>query len=254
MPNVAESSHPILSVYPGKRHHTLRLDFPKFMGRADVTVVPWMRKLRSFYPRKLSFQTESRTGVWKQNPSYWNEDSASETLGNETHYCYVWWALEISHPQAREYPAAKGTKKVLHAVGAIGCAIFPALLSADQVSVVSCSKCFIFSTGSSLMPQKKNPDSLEIIRSKAGRVFGRVSLQREEKQVFQGTFPITPIGEEKESFLPDSGSLPPSATRQVIWTAGTLSLGPSMTPCVWLCRDVEVGRNCGWNWAQNSLK
>lgn len=31
------------------------------------------------------------------------------------------------------------------------------------------------STGSSLMPQKKNPDSLELIRSKAGRVFGRVS-------------------------------------------------------------------------------
>lgn len=25
------------------------------------------------------------------------------------------------------------------------------------------------------MPQKKNPDSLELIRSKAGRVFGRVS-------------------------------------------------------------------------------
>lgn len=33
------------------------------------------------------------------------------------------------------------------------------------------------STGSSLMPQKKNPDSLELIRSKAGRVFGRVSWQ-----------------------------------------------------------------------------
>src|SRR6185436_1276390 len=27
-------------------------------------------------------------------------------------------------------------------------------------------------TGSSLMPQKKNPDSLELIRGKAGRVFG----------------------------------------------------------------------------------
>ena len=29
-----------------------------------------------------------------------------------------------------------------------------------------------FSTGSSMMPQKKNPDSLELIRGKAGRVFG----------------------------------------------------------------------------------
>jgi argininosuccinate lyase len=31
------------------------------------------------------------------------------------------------------------------------------------------------STGSSLMPQKKNPDSLELIRGKAGRVFGHVT-------------------------------------------------------------------------------
>ncbi|KAK7205548.1 argininosuccinate lyase [Myxozyma melibiosi] len=32
-----------------------------------------------------------------------------------------------------------------------------------------------YSTGSSLMPQKKNPDSLELLRGKAGRVFGGLS-------------------------------------------------------------------------------
>lgn len=32
-----------------------------------------------------------------------------------------------------------------------------------------------FSTGSSIMPQKKNPDSLELLRGKSGRVFGNVS-------------------------------------------------------------------------------
>ena len=32
-----------------------------------------------------------------------------------------------------------------------------------------------YSTGCSLMPQKKNPDSLELIRGKAGRVLGQVS-------------------------------------------------------------------------------
>ncbi|XP_057293897.1 argininosuccinate lyase-like [Hydractinia symbiolongicarpus] len=32
-----------------------------------------------------------------------------------------------------------------------------------------------YSTGSSLMPQKKNPDSLELIRGKAGRIFGNFS-------------------------------------------------------------------------------
>jgi argininosuccinate lyase len=31
------------------------------------------------------------------------------------------------------------------------------------------------STGSSMMPQKKNPDSLELLRGKSGRVFGHVS-------------------------------------------------------------------------------
>ena len=30
-------------------------------------------------------------------------------------------------------------------------------------------------TGSSLMPQKKNPDSMELVRGKAGRVFGHVT-------------------------------------------------------------------------------
>jgi argininosuccinate lyase len=34
----------------------------------------------------------------------------------------------------------------------------------------------MYSTGSSLMPQKKNPDSLELIRGKAGRVMGLVSM------------------------------------------------------------------------------
>lgn len=33
-----------------------------------------------------------------------------------------------------------------------------------------------YSTGSSLMPQKKNPDSLELIRGKAGRVMGQVGF------------------------------------------------------------------------------
>ena len=36
-----------------------------------------------------------------------------------------------------------------------------------------------YSTGSSLMPQKKNPDSLELIRGKAGRVIGQVRELRD---------------------------------------------------------------------------
>ncbi|XP_069040337.1 argininosuccinate lyase isoform X1 [Lepisosteus oculatus] len=45
------------------------------------------------------------------------------------------------------------------------------IYSTKEFSFVTLSDAY--STGSSLMPQKKNPDSLELIRSKAGRIFGR---------------------------------------------------------------------------------
>nr|XP_023685120.1 argininosuccinate lyase isoform X2 [Paramormyrops kingsleyae] len=45
------------------------------------------------------------------------------------------------------------------------------LYTTKEFSFVSLSDAY--STGSSLMPQKKNADSLELIRSKSGRVFGR---------------------------------------------------------------------------------
>ncbi|KAM3868681.1 argininosuccinate lyase-like [Diretmus argenteus] len=45
------------------------------------------------------------------------------------------------------------------------------LYSTKEFSFLTLSDAY--STGSSLMPQKKNADSLELIRSKAGRVFGR---------------------------------------------------------------------------------
>uniref|UniRef100_A0AAX7UBQ6 Argininosuccinate lyase n=1 Tax=Astatotilapia calliptera TaxID=8154 RepID=A0AAX7UBQ6_ASTCA len=46
------------------------------------------------------------------------------------------------------------------------------LYSTKEFSFITLSDAY--STGSSLMPQKKNADSLELIRSKAGRAFGRV--------------------------------------------------------------------------------
>uniref|UniRef100_A0A673WSV6 Argininosuccinate lyase n=1 Tax=Salmo trutta TaxID=8032 RepID=A0A673WSV6_SALTR len=49
------------------------------------------------------------------------------------------------------------------------------LYSTKEFSFLTLSDAY--STGSSLMPQKKNADSLELIRSKAGRVFGRVRPQ-----------------------------------------------------------------------------
>ncbi|XP_057677221.1 argininosuccinate lyase isoform X2 [Corythoichthys intestinalis] len=45
------------------------------------------------------------------------------------------------------------------------------MYSTKEFSFITLSDAY--STGSSLMPQKKNADSLELIRSKAGRIFGR---------------------------------------------------------------------------------
>lgn len=40
-----------------------------------------------------------------------------------------------------------------------------------------------FSTGSSLMPQKRNPDSLELIRGIGGSLFGQVRVRYNTKQL-----------------------------------------------------------------------
>jgi argininosuccinate lyase len=63
-----------------------------------------------------------------------------------------------------------------------GCALIMVHLSrlAEDVILYSTSEFGFFqlgdavATGSSLMPQKKNPDSMELVRGKAGRVFGRL--------------------------------------------------------------------------------
>lgn len=48
------------------------------------------------------------------------------------------------------------------------------IYSSKEFSFIQLSDAF--STGSSLMPQKKNPDSLELIRGKAGTIIGRVMV------------------------------------------------------------------------------
>ncbi|GFH32558.1 uncharacterized protein HaLaN_31798, partial [Haematococcus lacustris] len=47
------------------------------------------------------------------------------------------------------------------------------IYSSGQFGFVQCSDAY--ATGSSLMPQKKNPDALELIRGKAGRLQGNLA-------------------------------------------------------------------------------
>ncbi|BEI85828.1 hypothetical protein CcaverHIS002_0601150 [Cutaneotrichosporon cavernicola] len=47
------------------------------------------------------------------------------------------------------------------------------IYSTAEFGFITCSDAY--STGSSIMPQKKNPDSLELLRGKSGRVFGQLA-------------------------------------------------------------------------------
>ena len=72
---------------------------------------------------------------------------------------------------------------------------------------------FVFSTGSSLMPQKKNADSLELIRGKAGTIFGQVvsvDIFNTLDRVVQNLFLLNPWLEYGgNSHVHVTGSKPP---------------------------------------------
>lgn len=72
------------------------------------------------------------------------------------------------------------------------------LYSSEEFDFVEISDAF--STGSSLMPQKKNPDSLELIRSKAGRVFGHYAALMTSMKGLPSTY-NRDLQEDKEALF-----------------------------------------------------
>ncbi|KAI7891054.1 argininosuccinate lyase [Mucor mucedo] len=75
-----------------------------------------------------------------------------------------------------------------------------------------------YSTGSSLMPQKKNPDSLELLRGKSGRVFGSMSGFMMSYKGIPSTY-NKDLQEDKEPMFDAADTL--SGSLQI--TAGVLS-------------------------------
>ncbi|CDH53373.1 argininosuccinate lyase [Lichtheimia corymbifera JMRC:FSU:9682] len=75
-----------------------------------------------------------------------------------------------------------------------------------------------YSTGSSLMPQKKNPDSLELLRGKSGRVFGGMSGFMMSYKGIPSTY-NKDLQEDKEPMFDAADTL--SGSLQI--TAGVLS-------------------------------
>ncbi|KAI8638847.1 argininosuccinate lyase [Parasitella parasitica] len=76
-----------------------------------------------------------------------------------------------------------------------------------------------YSTGSSLMPQKKNPDSLELLRGKCGRVFGNMSGFMMSYKGIPSTY-NKDLQEDKEPMFDAVDTL--SGSLQI--TAGVLSI------------------------------
>ncbi|MDO6726121.1 argininosuccinate lyase [Cognatishimia sp. 1_MG-2023] len=87
-------------------------------------------------------------------------------------------ALGFDRPSANSLDAVSDRDFALDFLGAASiCAIHLSRLSEELVIWSSAQFRFVtlsdrFSTGSSIMPQKKNPDAAELIRAKIGRIYG----------------------------------------------------------------------------------
>ena len=89
-------------------------------------------------------------------------------------------ALGFTRPCANPMDAVSDRDFVLEALSALSILMVHLSRMAEEI-ILWCSSEFgfatlpdAFSTGSSIMPQKKNPDICELIRGKSGRVFGHL--------------------------------------------------------------------------------
>jgi argininosuccinate lyase len=90
-------------------------------------------------------------------------------------------ALGFDRPSANSMDAVADRDFALEFLGAAAILAMHASRLAEEV-VIWCSRQFgfarlsdAFSTGSSIMPQKRNPDAAELVRAKAGRVIGALN-------------------------------------------------------------------------------
>jgi len=90
-------------------------------------------------------------------------------------------ALGFDRPAANSLDAVSDRDFVVEALGAASlCAVHLSRLAEELVIWSSAPFGFVrlsdaFSTGSSIMPQKRNPDAAELVRAKSGRIIGALS-------------------------------------------------------------------------------
>ncbi len=90
-------------------------------------------------------------------------------------------ALGFDRPTANSLDAVSDRDFIIEALGAASIAAMHLSRLAEEI-VIWCSAQFgfvtlsdKFSTGSSIMPQKKNPDAAELVRAKTGRIYGSLT-------------------------------------------------------------------------------
>ncbi|WP_306030901.1 argininosuccinate lyase [Stappia sp. MMSF_3263] len=117
-------------------------------------------------------------------------------------------ALGFDRPTANSLDAVSDRDFIIEALGAASIASMHLSRMAEEI-VIWCSAQFgfvtlsdKFSTGSSIMPQKKNPDAAELVRAKTGRIYGSLTallvmmkglplayskdMQEDKEQAFDG--------------------------------------------------------------------
>jgi argininosuccinate lyase len=117
-------------------------------------------------------------------------------------------ALGFDRPTANSLDAVSDRDFVIEALSAASIAAMHLSRLAEEI-VIWCSAQFgfvtlsdKFSTGSSIMPQKKNPDAAELVRAKTGRIYGSLNallvmmkglplayskdMQEDKEQAFDG--------------------------------------------------------------------
>ena len=114
---------------------------------------------REFLAKELGFQSVAENSLW----GVADRDFIAEFL--------MWSSLVMVHMSKMAedliiYSTAEFGFVTLSDAYRCVCGV-GAILSSDHLPLVN-------STGSSMMPQKKNPDSLELLRGKTGRLFGNV--------------------------------------------------------------------------------
>lgn len=147
------------------------------MQRAQqVTVKHWLMAYHAMFSRDLRRVREALDGM-DESPL------GAGALAGTTHMIdreYTARALGFARPSANFLDSVSDRDYLIETMAALAIIMMHlSRLSEELVIFSSVEFGFLslsdrFTTGSSIMPQKKNPDSAELIRGKAGRVYGHL--------------------------------------------------------------------------------